>query len=160
MIYPVKKNILRVSLFGVACVAALLLCAPPGIAQKRIPQQQTPQQRAAQDWFDKGYGLHMAEKYQQSAEAYSKAIELNPKYAAAYCGRGLAYGGLGGHERAIEDFGKALKLNPKFAAAYYYRGKSYATLGDNKRAVMDFKRAARLGEQNARKLLTADSIPW
>lgn len=156
MIYPVNKNNFRVLPFGAAFLAALLLCAPSGYAKKR----QTVKQQIAKDWYTKGYALHMAEKYQQSIEAYSKAIELDPKHAAAYCGRALAYGGLGDTRRAIEDCGKAVKLNPKFAAAYFYRGKFYDALGDNKRAIMDFKIAARLGEENARKRLKSESIPW
>lgn len=150
-----NKGVFPGSLFAVAFMAALLFCVPPSHAKK-----ETVQRLISRNWFNEGYGFYMAKKYQPAIEAYSKAIEVDPKYAAAYCGRAVAYADLGDYRRAIEDCGKAIKIKPKFAAAYYYRGKFYAILDDKKQATEDFKIAARLGEKEARKILKAEGIPW
>ena len=150
-----KKNNFPVLLYGVAFLAVLLLCVPPSHATKKSVKQQIAKSR-----FDEGYGYYMAKKYQQAIESYSKAIEADPKYVAAYCGRAVAYGDLGDYRRAIEDCDKAIKIKPKFPAAYYYRGKFYSLLDDNKRSIKDYKTAARLGEKEAQKLLKSQNIPW
>jgi Flp pilus assembly protein TadD len=40
------------------------------------------------------------------------AIELNPKFAPAYNGRGFAYGNKGDLDRAIADLNTAIELDP------------------------------------------------
>ena len=47
---------------------------------------------------------------------------LDPNYADAYYGRGLAYGNLGELRRAIEDYDTAIRLDPNNADAYFNRG--------------------------------------
>ena len=60
----------------------------------------------------------MAGKNQEALEAFTKAIELNPKYAEAYNNRGIAHLKLGNYQQAIRDYDKAIKLDPKNAMAY------------------------------------------
>lgn len=145
----------RHSFFSVALVATLLLCVPSSYATK-----QTVDRLLAEDGFNKGYGFYMAKNYQQAIEAYSIAIEHNPKYAAAYCGRGLAYGDNGDFKQAVEDCGKAIKMASKFTEAYYCRGKFYDSLGDNTRSIRDYKMAARLGHKEAQIWLEARELRW
>ncbi|MBK8539507.1 MAG: tetratricopeptide repeat protein [Ardenticatenia bacterium] len=45
-------------------------------------------------------------------EDYSRAIELDPKYACAYCNRGDAYAKLGEYQRALKDYSRAIELDP------------------------------------------------
>jgi len=104
---------------------------------------------SAIDWFDKGYALQIAGRYQEAIRAYTRAIELNPKYSGPYCNRGAAYGNLGEYERAIEDFDKAIELDPKNADAYYNRGLSYAKIGDPRQAIKDYDKAIRLDPKYA-----------
>jgi tetratricopeptide (TPR) repeat protein len=67
-------------------------------------------------------------KYGKCAlDSISKAIELDPKSAAAYVSRGVgnyylppAFGG--GPDLALKDFEKALQLNPKSADAQMWMG--------------------------------------
>ena len=47
---------------------------------------------------------------------YTKAIEINPKYARAYDGRGVAYTSKGDYPRAVADVTRAVELAPKKAA--------------------------------------------
>ena len=48
---------------------------------------------------------------------YDKAIELDPKYAAAYNNRGWVYYLKKDYARAIADYDRALQLDPNFALA-------------------------------------------
>ena len=64
--------------------------------------------------------------HQKAIADYNQAITINPKYAAAYCNRGFAYGNLGDYQRAIEDYTQAIAINPKYASAYNNRYYSVA----------------------------------
>ena len=64
-----------------------------------------------------------------AAQEFTKAIELDPDYAAAYYNRGFAYGKLGQYQRGIEDFDKAIQLDPDYAENYYSRGLAHDMLG-------------------------------
>jgi len=48
---------------------------------------------------------------------YSKAIELDPKFAPAYNARGITYAKKGDPDRAIADFDNAIELDPKYTVA-------------------------------------------
>jgi tetratricopeptide (TPR) repeat protein len=69
-----------------------------------------------------------AMKYGRCAlDSLNKAIELDPKSAAAYLGRGVGYSYLpsafgGGVDPALADIDKALQLDPKSADAWLWRG--------------------------------------
>ncbi|MGA9110134.1 MAG: tetratricopeptide repeat protein, partial [Smithella sp.] len=54
----------------------------------------------------------------QAIADYSKAIELNPKYAEAYHNRGITYGSLGNYNQEIADIKKAARLGLKEARDY------------------------------------------
>ena len=85
----------------------------------------------------------------KTIEYYTKAIELDPEYAAAYCGRGFAYYELDQYE-AIDDFTKAIELDPQNALAYYNRGFAYYTKsGDYQEAIDDFTKAIELNPEYA-----------
>jgi len=95
----------------------------------------------ASEWFDKGY----AESDENlKIEYYSKAIELNTQYAAAYNNRGDAYQALGKENEAFQDFSKAIQFNPEFAPAYINRGNIYQNRGKHEEAVQDFCRAVEM----------------
>jgi len=107
---------------------------------------------SATDWFEKGFVLGIAGRYKEAIEAYTRAIELNPKYEEAYNNRGGAYPHLGEYRQAIRDFNKAIELKPDNAGAFYNRGLAYAYLGDNQQAISDYDRA--IG------LLPKDALPY
>ncbi|UCE07608.1 MAG: tetratricopeptide repeat protein [bacterium] len=95
----------------------------------------------ASEWFDKGY----AEPDENlKIEYYSKAIELNTQYAAAYNNRGDAYQASGKENEAFQDFSKAVQFNPEFAPAYINRGNIYQNRGKHEEAIQDFSRAIEL----------------
>jgi len=46
---------------------------------------------------------------------YSRAIELDPKYAPAYYNRGIAKNAKGDLDGAIADYNRAVELDPKLS---------------------------------------------
>ena len=104
---------------------------------------------SATDWFEKGLALMESGKYQDAIEAYSKAIELNPEYAWAYCNRGIAYRNLEDYRQAIRDYDKAIELDPKDADIYCNRGNAYGSLGDYRQAIRDYDKAIELNSKDA-----------
>ena len=59
----------------------------------------------------------------------NKAIELNPKDAGLFYGRGVAYESKGDHDKAIADYTEAIRLDPKSADAYCDRAGAYMGKG-------------------------------
>ena len=79
-------------------------------------------------WYDRGRGQDELKYYDKAILYYSKAIEKNVAYSAAYYGRGLNYDKIKKYELAIADFSKAIECNNQWemesnlAAAYLGRG--------------------------------------
>jgi tetratricopeptide (TPR) repeat protein len=90
------------------------------------------------DWPKAGAGYH-------AIANYSKAIEINPRFAEAYNNRGLAYAYKGQYGQAISDYNKAIETNPKLAEAYYNRGAAYYLNGEHDKACKDVRKAQSLG---------------
>jgi tetratricopeptide (TPR) repeat protein len=73
--------------------------------------------------------------YKNSEAYYSKAIELKPNFAEAYCHRGnieqfkSIYGSTRLNE-ALADYDKAIELKPDLAEAYFGRSSVKQKLGD------------------------------
>ena len=78
------------------------------------------------------------------------AIRLEPRLAAGYANRGLAYAQLGQPERAIEDLGEAIRLNPQLPESYRTRAYAYTILGKDNEAREDVERAVELGVDRTR----------
>ncbi len=84
-------------------------------------------------YFEKG-------QYDDAISDYTKALEINPRYAVAFNNRGNAYQGKGQYDQAISDYNKALEINPRFALAYYNRGLAYARKGQHDQAISDYNK--------------------
>ena len=77
-------------------------------------------------------------KLPQAIKAFTRAIEIEPRYAEAYVKRGLAYYRSAQYETAIADYTETLKLKRYQADAYASRGDAYQSLGDLQRAIEDY----------------------
>ena len=66
-------------------------------------------------YCNRGSAKNSSGDYAGAIEDYTKAIELDPKFAVAYCNRGNAKDSSGDYAGAIEDYTKAIELDPKFA---------------------------------------------
>jgi tetratricopeptide (TPR) repeat protein len=93
------------------------------------------------------YGL--AGQLEQALSYYTKATELNPKCAEAFCNRGNAQRVLGQNQQAIADFDKAIELNPQYAAAFNARGAAKLAMAQSEQALADFTKAIELSPKMA-----------
>ena len=84
-------------------------------------------------------------EYEKAISDYTRAIEINPRYAVAYNNRGLVYRKMGEYDRAISDYGNAVEINPGYALAYYNRANAYYQKGEYGRAWEDIHKAQSLG---------------
>jgi len=75
---------------------------------------------------------------------FTQAIQMYPKSAVAYNGRGLAYGKKGDFDKAIADFSQAVLLDPTDAPGFYNRALAYQNKGDYVNAIADNKQTIQL----------------
>jgi tetratricopeptide (TPR) repeat protein len=81
-------------------------------------------------------------------ELFTKALELNPKLAAAYEQRGLLYYFQGKYDKVIQDYQTYLDLAPEKAQAYRMLGLGYLKTGQYEPAIANFTRAIELEPQH------------
>lgn len=77
-------------------------------------------------------------KNRQAISSFTKAIEIEPRYAEAYIKRGFAYYQLTHYQKAIADYTHTLNLKRFTADAYAGRGDIYLALSDPQRALADY----------------------
>ena len=70
--------------------------------------------KAALLWNGLGVVLDLQEKYDESIEAYQKAIELDPEYLYPWHNLGIVLERKGDIKGAINSFKKALEIDPNF----------------------------------------------
>ena len=91
--------------------------------------------------FKQGNFLLTLRQIDRAIGAYSRAIERDSHYIAAFSNRGNAYFKKGRFDLSIADYNAALKLNPNFSNAYYNRGTVYSKKGKHDLAIKDYTRA-------------------
>lgn len=96
-----------------------------------------------------GLDLIVQQKIEQAIAAFTKAIELDPKYDDAYNHRGDAYNWKKDSDSAIADLTKAIELNPKRVQLYVHRGSTYFVYEKKyELAIADFTKAIELSPNN------------
>lgn len=88
----------------------LITCLPVSADQSNI-------------WYNKGVALSISGSFEESIDAYSRAIELNPDYDSAWYARGYALRRLGRYPEALESYNRALEINPQNLDAQF--GKAF-----------------------------------
>ena len=86
--------------------------------------------------------------YDTAIASFTAAIKEDPR-AAAFAGRGIAYGYKKEYGKAIEDFSEAIRLDPKYVKNYHSRGIAYANKKEYGKAIEDFSEAIRLEPKHA-----------
>ena len=75
---------------------------------------------------------------------YSRSIELDPKYSAAYYDRGIANFRQGKYEDAVTDNTIVIEMNPDYTNAFINRGLSYDKLTKYQLALNDYVSAIKI----------------
>lgn len=88
---------------------------------------------------DQGNAYLKDHKFDQAIEAYTKAIELDPKNAIFYSNRAQVHIKLESYGLAIQDCDSAIKIDPNFLKAYYRKGVSLMAILQYKQAQLNFK---------------------
>ena len=102
----------------------------------------------AKDWTKKGRKLADSNKNEEAIGAYTRAIELDPKYMTPYYNRGHCYLKLRKYQLAIKDFSKAAELEPALDVAYAYRGSAYLMSGKYEEAISDYSKFIKMRPKN------------
>src|SRR5262245_43440118 len=76
-----------------------------------------PDEDCSEAYINRGIAYGAKGDNDRAIADLSKAIEINPKYAAAYYNRGAAYRAKGDNDRAIADYSSAERRDAKDAAA-------------------------------------------
>jgi serine/threonine protein kinase/Flp pilus assembly protein TadD len=87
--------------------------------------------------------------YARAAEAYSKAVRMNPKDPQARKRRAYADSGLGKYDVAIQDLGEGIRLQPDSALAFCVRGSYFFEKGEIDAAIQDLNKAIALDPSDA-----------
>lgn len=85
--------------------------------------------RTAEDFFNRGAHHSQLKEYNKAIIDYSRAIELDPKYVAAYLRRCEMRYKMGDNQGVLDDCYEVLKISPQVAKAHYYQGRARYSLG-------------------------------
>ncbi len=94
--------------------------------------------------FNQGANAFNAKRYADAIDAYTRAIALDPEFAAAYRDRGDAETSLVRNAAAIADYTVALRLDPSDEYGYVERGQAYNNIRSSAEALADASRAIRM----------------
>lgn len=112
-------------------------------AYKKITLTEPASENARSAYLNMGNILDDAQRYEEAAEAYQKAIALNSKDDSAYYNLGIAYKHAGKPELAIAAWQEAARLNttspaPRLAVADYYYESGFFDLAEKEyRDILD-----------------------
>lgn len=77
--------------------------------------------------FNRGLAYLARHEWEKAARSFEKAVQANPKSAAAISHRGFANGARGYYDWTIGDQNRAIELDPKLAIAYERRAAARIT---------------------------------
>jgi hypothetical protein len=100
---------------------------------------------SASMWISKGEELYEQGRYEETLQAFDKAIELDPTLIDAWCGKGMIFAILGKYDDALQAADKAIELNPGLAVAWALKGLVLNVQGKINEAEVAAAKAKELG---------------
>ena len=101
-----------------------------------------PGQAAAIGWFEKGCELDVdSRQWAEAAQAYEKAIELDPEYADAYCNLGAVHYNQGQRAAARRAFEACLSRSAAHVEANFNLANVLEEAGEDEQALTLYRRA-------------------
>ncbi|KAJ3079224.1 hypothetical protein HK102_003942, partial [Quaeritorhiza haematococci] len=98
----------------------------------------------------KANDLYKEAKYEEAAELYGEAIDLQPENSTYYANRAAARTMLRKYDDAAKDCRKAIELDPDFVKAYLRISKCYLHLGNTSEALSQLKVAKSVATSKAK----------
>jgi len=93
--------------------------------------------------FDSAVAAYDKNDFDQAMTGYNEAIKINPKFAAAYIGRGTVSHAKKDYDGAIADYDEAIKIDPSYGVAYLDRGFAWSAKKEYDRAIADYDETIR-----------------
>ncbi|MBI4946647.1 MAG: tetratricopeptide repeat protein [Bacteroidetes bacterium] len=112
-----------------------------GIDQSKIKLAPTRNEKI---WSNLGNLYGLQQKFDKSLDAYSHAIEINPKNSGTYLNRAITYSMMKQYEKSIPDYDKSLELAPDVALTYKNRAYTLLQLGQYAKSISDYDKAIEL----------------
>ena len=88
----------------------------------------------------------------QLESSLQRAIQIDPKLAAAHLQLGMLYGQRGDNARAIVEYVKAVEIAPDLVEAHYRLGMAYKKTGDEAGAAKEFALHDQLAKQDKERV--------
>lgn len=123
-----------------------LQIAPSGNMTENLESyNQAVNQLHAADWFEKAIFSGFSGDTQSAIDAYSKAVECNPKFAEAFYYRGTYYQNFSKDpQKALSDYCQAIELDNSEPRYFTSRGICYYQLNNLELAIKDLSRGIEL----------------
>ncbi|OFV92518.1 MAG: hypothetical protein A3H28_04650 [Acidobacteria bacterium RIFCSPLOWO2_02_FULL_61_28] len=119
-----------------------------GLLLKQFCQEEVPQQGAhemeAWEILNKGTALNNLGRIKEALVCFDKALEILPRFDAAWLDKGVALAQLGREKEATDCYEKALEINPNSAHAWYNLGIVQQSRDANEEALASYDRAVTL----------------
>jgi tetratricopeptide (TPR) repeat protein len=113
------------------------------ICQEEVPEQGA-QQLEAWEILNKGTALNNLGRVREALACFDKALEILPRFDAAWLDKGVALTKLGRTKEAIECYERALEINPKSANAWYNLGAAQQFQGRIEESLASYDQAVTL----------------
>jgi len=103
--------------------------------------------------------LYLMGRYDQAAEAYGQALQLQGDKHQWHIGHGNTQLALGKPSEAFTSYSAAIELKPFSARAFYNRGLARAQLGDSEGALTDYSQSLVFNPECA-EALNSRGVAW
>ena len=113
------------------------------ICQEELPEQGA-QQLEAWEILNKGTALNNLGRVKEALACFDKALEILPRFDAAWLDKGVALTKLGRTKEAIECYERSLEINPKSANAWYNLGAAQQYQGKMEESLASYDQAVAL----------------
>ena len=110
------------------------------ICQEEV-HEQGPQQLEAWEILNKGTALTNLGRFKEALVCFDKALEILPRFDAAWLDKGVALAKLGRTKEAVECYERALEINPQSANAWYNLGTVQQDAGQLEQSLASYDQA-------------------
>jgi len=119
------------------------------LAYRMIPMSPVPADASAMtadDWHSRGRALLWKTKQHEAIQAYTRAVELDPKLIKSYNNRAIIYRQLDEYDKALADYDKMLAVEPDHPKALNNRATLKLAIEDFDGARADLDRVVATGK--------------